>query len=836
MRTSLTIILLTLLSVASHADSWCDAGNYSISWYKTTSKEFTINNEKELAGVAYLVNNGYTTFLGVTINLGRDINLLGKNWIPIGTDKNEFKGKFNGHGYAIKNVNLIDKDFNGMGFFYSLTESEISNLIITGNIDCIASSGLLCVKAKKSSFSNIEAESTINYKRTNVSVSTKFSVDVEFGGLIANSENCNYTSINMKKCNINFEVGDRSGDNCYAGCTLKIGGIIGMGNGETIENCTSKNYIDVGYSGYFNTKGYGGGASIYYGGIVGSDYGRLTINSCLARTESFVGNHYIGVYDRSGFYIGGIAGKVSDWQSTVNNCVGITNGFSITGRTYYPQYAAHYAASSFFGGICYTKPATISGNYSNNDVIKNLSRIDFDMEGEHGSRVFSSKQMKTQNFIDEINMFCQIKYGEDRWRIENGELSLNNSGLEKVLVSSISLNKNSDKLKVGENLQITATVSPSNAIDKSVTWKSSDVSIATVSQSGYVTAKKEGKAIITCTANDGSGKFATCEITVKANEIKVSAIELNPSRKTIQAGNGFQITATITPSNATDKSVTWKSSNENIATVSKSGYVTAKKEGEAIITCTANDGSGKFATCDVTVESDVVETVLYEGLNEDDATCDWTFESFDVDDDYNFIPSDKEVWRWAAYNGKHYLVGNAHEFSAPFYINSFAFSPAIRVNKLRKFRISFDHAAKYQKSGLFDLYNVRLYDANMNWELTAACIPILPTPGTWTFVNSGEIEMNVDESKTDVSSVRICLYYHGDSEDGADAWEIRNLKMVGIGPASAIEEVIVDAPEANYPTEVYNLSGIKVAESTDNLPAGIYIVRRGPSAKKIAIQ
>lgn len=240
-------------------------------------------------------------------------------------------------------------------------------------------------------------------------------------------------------------------------------------------------------------------------------------------------------------------------------------------------------------------------------------------------------------------------------------------------------------------------------------------------------------------------------------------------------------------------------------------------------------------------DDDMVETVLYEGLNEDDATCDWTFESFDVDDDYNFIPSDKEVWRWAAYNGKHYLVGNAHEFSAPFYINSFAFSPAIRVNKLRKFRISFDHAAKYQESGLFDIASVRLYYADREDKeddglLCIGDIPTIPTPGTWTFVNSGEIEMNVDESKTDVSCVRICLYYHGDSEDGANAWEIRNIKMVGIGPASAIDEVIVDAPEANYPTEVYNLSGVKVADSTDNLPAGIYIVRRGPSAQKIAIR
>lgn len=96
--------------------------------------------------------------------------------------------------------------------------------------------------------------------------------------------------------------------------------------------------------------------------------------------------------------------------------------------------------------------------------------------------------------------------------------------------------------------------------------------------------------------------------------------------------------------------------------------------------------------------------------------------------------------------------------------------------------------------------------------------------------------MELDESLTDVNSVCIRLYYHGDSEDGVDAWEIKNIKMVGIDPASAIEEVTVDSPEENYPTEVYNLSGIKVADSTDNLPTGIYFVRRGPSVKKIAVR
>lgn len=234
-----------------------------------------------------------------------------------------------------------------------------------------------------------------------------------------------------------------------------------------------------------------------------------------------------------------------------------------------------------------------------------------------------------------------------------------------------------------------------------------------------------------------------------------------------------------------------------------------------------------------TSSDDEVETVLYEGLKEDDATCDWTFETLH-DDDYDIVTEGYEVWMWTEYNSKHFLKANAHEFPAPFRVRSMALSPAININGIKKFRISFDHAAKYQTT-VFDVLNVRLCINHMSDFIALENIPTLPTPGTWEFVNSGEIELELPEN-ADLKKVNIGLYYYGDSEDGADAWEIKNIRMVGIGPASAIDEVTVDSPEANYPTEVYNLSGIKVADSTDNLPAGIYIVRRGPSAKKIAIR
>lgn len=171
-------------------------------------------------------------------------------------------------------------------------------------------------------------------------------------------------------------------------------------------------------------------------------------------------------------------------------------------------------------------------------------------------------------------------------------------------VTSVSLNSSSISLQVGETKQLSATVSPSNATDKSVSWSSGSTSIATVSSSGLVTAKSAGSVYIFCNANDGSGKQATCLVTVSApNPIKVTSISLNYTSTSMYIGDTKQLSATVSPSNATDKTVSWSSSNSSIATVDNTGKVTAKARGTATITCKANDDSGKQGTCVVTVNS-----------------------------------------------------------------------------------------------------------------------------------------------------------------------------------------------------------------------------------------
>ena len=170
-----------------------------------------------------------------------------------------------------------------------------------------------------------------------------------------------------------------------------------------------------------------------------------------------------------------------------------------------------------------------------------------------------------------------------------------------VKVTKITLNKTTASVTKGKTLQLTATVTPASATNKAVAWKSSNTKIATVSSTGKVTAKSAGTVTITCTAKDGSGKKATCKITVTNPVVKVTKITLNKKTATLSPKETLTLKATITPTNAANKAVTWKSSNTKIATVNSRGKVTAKSAGTVTITCTAKDGSGKKATCKITV-------------------------------------------------------------------------------------------------------------------------------------------------------------------------------------------------------------------------------------------
>ena len=166
-----------------------------------------------------------------------------------------------------------------------------------------------------------------------------------------------------------------------------------------------------------------------------------------------------------------------------------------------------------------------------------------------------------------------------------------------TLVSGVSLNLTTLSLAVGGTSQLAATLAPPTASNTAVTWTSSAPTVATVSAGGLVTGIKTGSAQIRVTSVDG-GFTATSSVTVV---VRVTGITLNHSTLAIRKGLNSTLTATVAPTTATNKSVTWRSSNTTIATVSSSGVVTAKRvAGTSTITVTTVDGAFT-ASCLVTV-------------------------------------------------------------------------------------------------------------------------------------------------------------------------------------------------------------------------------------------
>ena len=180
----------------------------------------------------------------------------------------------------------------------------------------------------------------------------------------------------------------------------------------------------------------------------------------------------------------------------------------------------------------------------------------------------------------------------------------------KIPVASVELSQTEITLEVDGTATLTATVSPDNATNKTVIWESDKTNIATVDNTGKVTAIAEGTAKITATAD---GKSADCTVTVTAKPVHVTGIELDKTALTLEIDETETLTATLTPDNATDKTVTWTVAPSGVVSVDDNGNVTALKDGTATITANAN---GKSATCSVTVNAPLTNAQVLKFLND----------------------------------------------------------------------------------------------------------------------------------------------------------------------------------------------------------------------------
>ena len=309
-----------------------------------------------------------------------------------------------------------------------------------------------------------------------------------------------------------------------------------------------------------------------------------------------------------------------------------------------------------------------------------------------------------------------------------------------IPVKGISLNKASDSVNVGETTQVTATISPSNAANKAVTWSSSNTNVATVSN-GTITGVSAGTATITATsASDNTIKKS---MTITVNNVEVTGVSLDKTSETINPGKTVNLTATVAPSNATNKTITWSSSNTNVATVSN-GAVTGVVPGTATITATSNNG--KKATATITVRQGPTLAVEY---NEEDT---YTEVIITANSDSDL----REVSGWTLSTDKRKLTKRFTDSQLATTIsvcNTYdnCTTASIKALTLKKQNITFAEntvVRKLSDESYTQEANV-LGDARVTYNSSDETIATVDNSGKVTFIKQGTVIITATAEKTD---------------------------------------------------------------------------------------
>lgn len=176
---------------------------------------------------------------------------------------------------------------------------------------------------------------------------------------------------------------------------------------------------------------------------------------------------------------------------------------------------------------------------------------------------------------------------------------------KNIVAQSVSISMQEMKMRVNEKLQLTAYVLPDNTTNKDLRWSSSNPEIATVSETGLVSALKEGNAQIIASTTDGSNLSAICDITVNKQSILITQLAIKPSSIRLAIGETFNLETQIIPTDATNKTVNWSSTNSSVISIDSTGLLTAKGIGTAKIIASTQDGTNLSATCDVAVVDEI---------------------------------------------------------------------------------------------------------------------------------------------------------------------------------------------------------------------------------------
>ena len=386
----------------------------------------------------------------------------------------------------------------------------------------------------------------------------------------------------------------------------------------------------------------------------------------------------------------------------------------------------------------------------------------------------------------------------------------------EMVDAKVKLSKTKAAIEKGKTLTLKATVTPSDLPDKSVTWKSSNTKVATVTSKGKVKGVKAGTATITCISNS-TGAKATCKVTV-------GYVKLDQSEVSVKKGKTVTLKATVYPSSLTDKSVTWESSNTKIATVTSKGKVKGVKAGTATITCTSN-ATGLKTTCEVTVgyvKLDQTEVTVKKGKT---VTLKATV--------YPSSLEDKSV-TWESSNTKVATVsskGKVKGVKAGLAVitctsNATGLSTTCIVTvgyvKLDQTEVTVKKGKTVTLTAT--VYPSSLEDKSVTWESSNTKVATVTSKGKVKGVKAGTVTITCTSNATSLSTTCIVTVT---ATAGSRSLEGDDDELTEIDD--------VEASAAIKPFDVYDLSGRKVLHqvtSLDGLSDGIYIVNGKKILKK----
>ena len=381
------------------------------------------------------------------------------------------------------------------------------------------------------------------------------------------------------------------------------------------------------------------------------------------------------------------------------------------------------------------------------------------------------------------------------------------SGFGQKKAITLTLNKTKANLEKGKTLTLKATLLFS---DKTVTWKSSNTRVATVTSSGKVSGLMAGTATITCTSQ-ATGLKGSCKVTV-------GYVSLDKTEAVIEKGKTVTLTPTVYPTSLSDQSVTWTSSDTKVATVTSAGKVKGVKYGTATITCTSN-ATGLSTTCQVSVVGVTLSKTAMSVKKGQTVPLKATV-----------YPSEEGV-TWKSSNTKVATVTSSGKVkgikAGTATITCTSNATGLKATcKVTVGYVSLSESEITIKKGktktlTATVYPSSLSDRSVMWESSDKEVATVTSSGKVKGISAGTAVIICTSYTTGLSSVCIVNVTATSSTrslDGDEDDEVTGIERM---------EILEEAPAVSEPYDVYDLRGQKVLQrvtSLDGLPVGIYIV------------